>query len=153
MNQLLESARPERSTAASVSALTSGALIAGLVITVAGLGYAVLDQVALHGLVDHLHALYDPVGAYAQPTPLYIYLYSLAGLGVAGWLVTLGLTRSGARSARVVSIVITVLAALAIAPLFLTEYGGPVFPFRLTAWYVVGWLLGLLATITYRPRR
>lgn len=153
MNQLLDSGR-HSGTAASrtASPISITSAVVGLVITVVGLGVAVLDQAVLHGLDQHLHAMYDPIGKSGQPGPLYIYLYSVAALGVVCWLVTLRLIRAGARRARVWAIVILVLSALAITPLFLQEYGQNVFPLRLTLWYAAGWALGLLTTLTIRRR-
>lgn len=153
MNHVLQTERRSRPTTAPPSRVGTAGLIAGLVLAVAGLGYAILDQAVLHGLDRHLHALYDPVGRQAQPAPLYGYLYAVGGLGVLCWLVTLRLARAGVRWVRRWNIGVLIVAALVISPLFLQEYGRTVFPLQLTAGYAVAWLLGLVVTVALRPSR
>ncbi|HEY9291120.1 MAG TPA: hypothetical protein VIP98_07575 [Microlunatus sp.] len=137
---------PPKSAAAS-SRAPVGLFVAGLVATIAALGYVALDQTVLGGLNAHLHAVYDPYGRYGQPGPLYGYLYALDGLGVASWLICLHRVRYGARSARIWSVSVLVLAGLAISPLMLQEYGRLVFGIQFGAMFSVIWLIGLAGTL------
>lgn len=132
---------------------TLGLFLAGLVVTVAGLTFAIVDQNVLGGLDRHLHEIYDPIGKSGQPLPLYIYLFSVGILGVLSWLLCLRLVARRSRRARAWSISVLALSLVVVAPLFLTEYGHLVFPLQLSAFPVVAWVLGLVGVLTLRKSR
>ncbi|QDP98391.1 hypothetical protein FOE78_23015 [Microlunatus elymi] len=133
--------------AARVSRAAVGFFVAGLVMTVAALGYTLLDQTVLGGLNAQLHAVYDSYGKHVRPGALYGYLYALGGLGVVGWLCCLNRIRRSPRAARIWSSSVLVLSAPAIAPLLLQEYGQFVFPVSFAAIYSGIWVLGLVGTV------
>ncbi|NMD57913.1 MULTISPECIES: hypothetical protein [Tsukamurella] len=123
----------------------------GALATAAGLGYALADQFALGGLDRHLHALYDPVGKYGEPGPLYAYLYAVGLLGLLCWWGAARLVRSGATSARRWGWIAFGAAALPVlAPLVMQEYGRPVVPLALAAGYLVAWACGLAGIVLLR---
>lgn len=138
------------STAPQGRGATTSVFTAGLVATLAGLALTAVDQFALGLLDQHQHQLYDPVGKSGQAGPLYGYLYSLGILGALGWTLCLRKVRRGAPSARRWSWTTLILAAFAVAPLLLTEYGQLVIPLQLGALPMLAWLLGLVGTVLLR---
>lgn len=120
----------------------------GALATAAGLGYALADQLALGGLDRHLHELYDPVGKYGEPGPLYGYLYVVGALGLLSWRANLRLVRRNAPAAKRWGWITFALAALPVlAPLFLQEYGHAVIPLPLAAGYLLAWACGLVGLL------
>lgn len=138
------------STTAQGRGATAPVFTAGLVATVAGLALTAVDQFVLGLLDQHQHQLYDPVGKSGQAGPLYGYLYALGILGALTWALCLRKVRRGAPSARRWSWTTLILAAFALAPLLLTEYGQLVIPFQLGALPILAWLLGLVGTVLLR---
>lgn len=123
----------------------------GALATAAGLGYALVDQIALGGLDEHLHAIYDPVGKYGEPGPLYGYLYFVGVLGLFCWWANARAVAKCARSARPWGWVTFGTAALAVLPpLVMREYGETVIPMGLSAGYVLAWVLGLVGVLALR---
>lgn len=131
---------------------TVGTYLAAIGAAVVGLVMALVDQTVLHGLERHLHAVYDPVGRYGEPTPLYIYLYSVGALAVLTGLFCLWLLRRGSAWSRKVGITVLVLAVMVVAPLFLREYGQGVFPVQLSVFPTAACLFGLIGLVAH-PRR
>ncbi|CAM3934307.1 hypothetical protein ACXYTP_21775 [Tsukamurella ocularis] len=133
---------------------TRGTLLAyglGALATAAGLGYALADQLTLGGLERHLHALYDPVGKYGEPGPLYGYLYIVGLLGLLCWWGSVRLVRRNAPTARRRGwIALGASAFPVVAPLVLQEYGQPVIPLSLAAGYLVAWVCGLAGILLLR---
>ncbi|WP_019201504.1 hypothetical protein [Tsukamurella sp. 1534] len=133
---------------------TTGAYVLGTLATAAATAYAAADQLVLHGLEAHLHALYDPVGKYGEPAPLYGYLYVVGALGLLCWWANLRLVRRGAPSARLWGWVSLALAALPVfAPLAMREYGGAVIPLGLSAGFLVAWLCGFAGVLALGRRQ
>lgn len=132
---------------------TVGTYLAAIGAAAVGLVIALVDQTALHGLDRHLHAVYDPVGKYGEPTPLYIYLYSVGAFGVLSGLFCLRLLRRGSAWSRKVGITVLVLAVLVVAPLFLREYGQAVFPIQLSVFPAAACLFALIGVVAHPRRR
>ncbi len=123
----------------------------GALATAAGLGCAVVDQLALGSLDRHLHALYDPVGKYGAPGPLYGYLYLVGAVGLLCWWVNIRAVRRRGAAARLPGRLTFAAAALPVlAPLVLQEYGEPVIAFPLAAGYLIAWACGFAGILLLR---
>lgn len=126
----------------------------GLLVTVAGLGYTLYDQLVTHGLDDHLHALYDPVGRYGEPGPLYVFVHASAVVGVLTWVGCLRLVRRGSPRARRWSTWALGLSAIVVfTPVAIQEYGQPVLPWALMIAPILAWVAGLAGTAALWLRR
>ncbi|MFD4367424.1 hypothetical protein [Rhodococcus sp. NPDC058521] len=123
----------------------------GALATAVGLGYALVDQIALGGLDEHLHAMYDPVGKSGEPGPLYGYLYFVGILALVCWWANSKVVAKGAKSARLWGWVTFGTAALAVLPpLVMREYGETVIPMGLSVGYVLAWVCGLVGVLALR---
>ena len=140
-----EDAPSARATVGTYLAAIGAAAVGGVI--------ALVDQTVLHGLDRHLHALYEPVGKYGEPGPLYIYLYSVAVLGVLTGLGCLRLIQRGSAWSRKVGITMLVLAILVVAPLFLREYGQAVFPIQLSVFPLAACLFAAIGLVAHPRRR
>jgi hypothetical protein len=120
----------------------------GLLLTVVTLVALIIDQASGSSIADHVNALYAPLGLHPDPNVLFGYLYVTGGIGVLLWLTTIWSVSQHKRWARVVaSFVLVVATSLALLVLFVSEYGGQIFP---TLWGILGLLpclAGLVAVI------
>jgi hypothetical protein len=120
----------------------------GLLLTVITLIALIIDQASGSSIADHVNALYAPLGLHPDPNVLFGYLYVIGGIGVLLWLTMIWGVRRDKRWARVVaSFVLVVATSLALLVLFVSEYGGQIFP---TLWGILGLLpclAGLVAVI------
>lgn len=124
------------------------ALSVGLALTVIALVAAVVDQASVHGIADHVRALYGPHDLHPDPNVLFNLLYVTGAFGVLLWLVTIRGVWRQKRWPRVVGALVTVVAtSLALLNLLAFEHGTQIFP---TVWGVIGLLpciAGVVAVI------
>lgn len=134
-------------TTARRTRATVAAYVVGLVATFAAIAHVAIDQLAVHSLDRHLHDLYDPVGKYGEPGPLYAFLYGIGVFGVLGWLWCLRLVRRSAPNARKWCTWLLAGATVVVAaPVTIQEYGSPVVPYSLMAGLIVAWIAGFVGT-------
>lgn len=122
------------------------ALGVGLLLTVITLIVSVVDQTSVHGLADHVHALYAPFNQHPDPNVLFTILYSTGTLGVLAWLATIWGALRHKRGVRVgASLIFVVATGIALLDLFASEHGTQVLP---TTWGILG-----LSPVPRRARR
>lgn len=126
----------------------------GLLLTVTTLIALVIDQARVHSIADHVAALYAPLGLHPDPNVLYGYLYVTGAAGVLLWLTMIWAVSRRKPWARVVSVLIFVVATgMGLLVLTASEYGTPIFP---TAWGVLALLpcvAGLVGVLALPSRR
>ena len=121
----------------------------GLVLTVITIIALVIDQTSVHSIADHVNALYSPFDLHPDPNVLFGYLYVTGGIGILSWLTMIWGVQRHKRWARVVaSMVFLVAVSFALLVLFVTEYGGQIFP---TLWGLLGLLPSVAGLVCQWP--
>ncbi len=143
---------PSRSTSERRGALV--ALWAGLVLTIAVTAFAFIDNATARVLADHIGATYPayaPVEIDAAVSAYLVILAVIGGLGVVGWLSTIGVARISRRAAGALASVLLVIAVvLALAGLTISDTSGEVGLAPLLAWLqLLPCVAGLAAVVLF----
>lgn len=124
------------------------ALEIGLLLTVTAVIALIIDQTTVHRLAAHVEDLYAPHDLHPDPNVLFGYLYASGVIGIVLWLTTIWGVKHRRRGVTVgATTVFVVGGSLAIFNVFVSEYGGRIFP---PLWSIVGLLpsvAGLAAVI------
>lgn len=131
------------------------AMYTGLALTVLAILALVYDLASVGGLDRHLHEVYE--GYVASPPDaagVAVYLFTLGGLGIVGWLWMVWAVRRQKRWARPVATLLFLLGSVfAVGNLTVTEYDQTILPTSIGLVGLLPCLAGLVAVVLLWRRR